>query len=605
MTHRYATPSDGRCRLEPLPLPDVQAGGAIGERIERTIAGNLLKLDLQQDFIAPFRNHSSSQCYVGLGKQMDAAVHFAQHPLHPELVRYKDELFKAIIATQEADGYIGIMQKEQRIWEPFDLHDEVHIVSALLEDHRCFGSEESLHAAEKLLSLLMAEYRNMPANQGLYGLITKHMMGLGFEHALLNMYALTHDPKYLEFCLQQCGLDELCWPIQLERHPPLHGHSYMYLNLALAHLRVLAINGDTSHLRHPMLARDFMLYGNGTSIIGGVGIAECWTNDQNGRGDHCETCSTAYQLRFFSRLMQLTEDSVYGDVMERMLYNALFAAQSPDGRQIRYYTPVEGKRGYWPMDTYCCPNNFRRIMAELPGMLVYKVADGKGALFNFYSTAEAKLKLAGTQVRIAMETDYPVGEEIMVRIDPEAPARFRLRFRIPLWCTEATLQLEGQPPRHVQGGSFAEAEQLWLPGSAIRLRLPMTPRFVAGRARQSGLCAVMRGPVVYTLDPANCGRNPKHSPKDANLRAGEIDFVPDAALDGMESADLTTIRLDADSLSVNPDGSIQVLADKDATGIGVQRLVQLRLTPFHDPDGLCSYFHLSDTSRAVQDELFQ
>ena len=32
--------------------------------------------------------------------------------------------------------------------------------------------------------------------------------------------------------LRLIGMDTLCWPIQLERHRPLFGHSYMYLNLA-------------------------------------------------------------------------------------------------------------------------------------------------------------------------------------------------------------------------------------------------------------------------------------------------------------------------------------------------------------------------------------
>ena len=35
------------------------------------------------------------------------------------------------------------------------------------------------------------------------------------------------------------------------------------------------------------------------TITGGCGQWECWTDDQDGRGALGETCSTAYQLRFW------------------------------------------------------------------------------------------------------------------------------------------------------------------------------------------------------------------------------------------------------------------------------------------------------------------
>ena len=48
-----------------------------------------------------------------------------------------------------------------------------------------------------------------------------------------------------------------------------------------------------------------------------------------------------------SCLMQIEGDSLYGDAMERTIYNALFAAQSRDGRELRKYTPFEGRREFY------------------------------------------------------------------------------------------------------------------------------------------------------------------------------------------------------------------------------------------------------------------
>ncbi|MBO4345836.1 MAG: glycoside hydrolase family 127 protein [Victivallales bacterium] len=589
----------------PLPLGDVRIGGLLGERVETTIRENLFKLDVENDFLMPFRRKDGKCDYVGLGKLLDAAVHFAQYTADSEAIAFKEHLFREIIATQEDDGYIGSMPSGKRIFWPFDLHDESHIVSALLEDYRVFGTPACLKAAKNLLSLIMDSYRFMP-KEGmiLYGVITKHMMGLGLEHALLNMYDVTGDGKYLDFCLEQCGMKDLCWPIQLERRRPLHGHSYMYLNKAMAHLRLYKITGNEFHLKHPMLARDFMLYGGGTTVIGGVGMSECWTNDQNGRGNHAETCSTAYQLRFFAKLMQLTGDSAYGDVMERMIYNALLGAQSPDGRRIRYYNPFEGKRKYWERDTYCCPNNYRRIIAELPSMALYADRDGGGLVVNLYTPFQADATLNGMPVKAFMETNYPKDGDVVFKLEPERAVAGLMRFRIPRWCRHATVSVNGEPPQEVPGGQFARLERVWSKGDTVRLILSMDVRFVLGHDCQSGMAAVMRGPVVYTLNPANCGVNPDPGTLEHTFRAGDLHFTPDESLNGRESADLKHIRLSADYAKPNSDGSLDMVGDPDGSQIDCLGLLQFRLTPYPDPEGLCSYFHLSDIGRAVPDELF-
>ena len=117
-----------------------------------------------------------------------------------------------------------------------------------------------------------------------------------------------------------------------------------------------------------------MLRHDGLHITGGTGQCEIWTDDQDGRGDLGETCATAYQLRVYESLLRLRGEARMGDLIERTVFNTLFAAQSPDGRRLRYFAPTEGPRAYWTTDTYCCPCNYRRIVAELPGMVFLRVS---------------------------------------------------------------------------------------------------------------------------------------------------------------------------------------------------------------------------------------
>jgi hypothetical protein len=73
---------------------------------------------------------------------------------------------------------------------------------------------------------------------------------------------------------------------------------------------------------------------------------------------------------------------------------------------------------------------------------------------------------------------------------------FSLVLRIPGWCTEATLLLNGQPLRTAPGGQVVRLAREWHPHDQLTLRLPMTLR-TSNWAHNSR--AVERGPLVYAL----------------------------------------------------------------------------------------------------------
>ena len=239
------------------------------------------------------------------------------------------------------------------------------------------------------------------------------------------------------------------------------------------------------------------------TITGAAGQAEVWTDDQDGRSDLGETCATAYQLRIYDSLLRLEGGSLYGDLIERTIYNALFAAQSPDGRQIRYYTPFEGPRVYWPTDTYCCPCNYRRIVAELPTMVYYR--SGTGVAVSLYTPSEAtdrsrRRRVAEGPARDRLSHLRPRGAPSR---SVEAGRSFRCNLRIPRWCRKAAVAVNGQPwEKPIASGAFLAIERQWTAGDQVTLDMPMSWRLVLGRKRQSGRAAVMRGPMVFCLNPA-------------------------------------------------------------------------------------------------------
>ncbi len=102
--------------------------------------------------------------------------------------------------------------------------------------------------------------------------------------------------------------------------------------------------------------------------------------------------------------------------MERAIYNALFGAQSPDGRKLRYYIPFEGKRVYFDQNCYCCPCNYRRIIAELPQMVFYTM-NNKVIYVNLFTPAKATLTVNNTPIEIEQETNYPSDGIVKIKIN--------------------------------------------------------------------------------------------------------------------------------------------------------------------------------------------
>ena len=575
--------------LVPLSLRDVQVGGEIGRRIAITIANNLLVLDADGAFLQPFKTRTAKDGYVGLGKLIDATVKLAAQSGDARVLELKQHLVAETLKTQEPDGYIGIMAPPYRVWGLWDTHELGYIIWGLLTDYHYFGEQRSLAAARKAADYLIQRWASMPPNWGKDGDVAPHVAFTGLERTMLALGRQTGAASYLNFVVQTRQLPEWELPIVVGRRSGIEGHIYAYMARSLAQLELYRTQPNRRLLVQSDRALNFMLHHDGLLITGGTGQCEIWTDDQDGRGDLGETCATAYQLRVYDSLLRLKGDARMGDLIERTIYNALFAAQSPDGRRLRYFAPVEGERVYWQTDTYCCPCNYRRIVSELPAMVFYQAHGGLAV--NLYTPAQAKLSV-GNDVPLAIrqETDYPNSGRIQLRLDPARPVKFPLRLRIPAWARSASVTVNSEPAAGaVKSGAFFVVNREWKAGDQVRLDLPMPWRLVKGRQRQAGRVAIMRGPQIFCLNPAQ-------NPTLAKLDGVELGYL---ALDPASLAD------PVENSTVRPGGlGCCVQAWKPGYGLGKKGDLALTLTEFPDPDGKATYFRLRDFSAAVDDELF-
>ena len=365
--HKETSVSGRADHWQPLDIRQVKVSGEIGRRIDVTINNNVLVLDAEGDFLRPFRKKKLREGYIGLGKLIDSVVRFAAYSGSSRLLELRKHLICETIKTQEKDGYIGILTPECRIRHLWDIHEMGYLILGLTNNYKYFKEKDSLDAAEKLAQFVINNWTltrdRMTDN---LDWVSLDVGTTGFDQAMLALYGQTNKQECLDFCVKDRKL--AVWntgPIE-GRWGNIEGHASYHLSRCLAQLQLNSIRPDPGLLENSKKTLDYIIRQDGLLIPGLVGYHECWHTNQQGFFKLGETCATAYLLRWLNMLLQKDCKAQYGDLMERIIYNGLFAAQSPDGRHIRYYTPFEGKREYFDSDTYCCPCNYRRIVAELP-----------------------------------------------------------------------------------------------------------------------------------------------------------------------------------------------------------------------------------------------
>jgi len=575
--------------LFPVPLESVKVGGEIGRRVDVTIYNNTMVMDIDGEFLKPFVEKKQSEGYVGIGKTIDALVRFAKYTNDPKVIERKEYVVRRLLGTQEKDGYMGIIKPKNRVWKLWDVHELSYIISGLLTDYRFFENRDALEGAKKAGDYLIMQMSPYPGRVPGDGDICWEMGTTCLESAILGLYECTNDRKYLDFVKKYIKLDRWDGPIVKGRWGNIQGHAYAHMKRCMAKMQLGKIEQNEEMLIPARKVNDFLINRNGLVIIGTCGQHECWHDTHEGSANLGETCATAYLIRWWDDWLKLTGNSQFGDLMERAIYNALFGAQSPDGRKIRYYTPFEGERLYFDKDSYCCPCNYRRIIAELPQMVYY--TDKKSIFVNLYSTSQALLELEGSKVSIQQETDYPSSGNVRIFVQSTQPKEYVISLRIPMWCKNVHVKVNGElwTGSEVVSGSWFKIQKQWGEKEIIELEMEMKPRFIRGVQAQAGRVALMYGPQVFCVSKK---ANPKLA--DVNLRL--ITIVP-KALEGPFPDD--TIRKGGVKFILK---GWNTLSWYPLTKYDFEDIV---LTEFPDPDGQITYLHLpnSEDPQIENDEI--
>ncbi|MBB2940752.1 hypothetical protein FB565_000456 [Actinoplanes lutulentus] len=220
---------------------------------------------------------------------------------------------------------------------------------------------------------------------------------------------------------------------------------------------------------------------------------------------YAETCAAIASFGLSWRLLLATGDVRYADEMERVLHNGIAAAVSVDGKSFFHTNPLQTRTGRTRTPATpgaCCPLTLARLMTSLHG---YAATGGPSGLhIHLYGSSA----ISSGNRTVEVDTRYPWDEQITVTITATDAEPWALALRVPTWCTDLRLTINGAPApaRRLVEKGYLRLHRAWHPGDQITLTLAMPARRITAHPRVDatrGTAALVRGPLVYCLEEAD------------------------------------------------------------------------------------------------------
>jgi len=307
----------------------------------------------------------------------------------------------------------------------------------------------------------------------------------------------------------------------------MHGVTYNELNKlwALAYL----YNGDKAYLQTSINAykelddSNMMPFGVNSSEENLMGVDAIGSS---------ETCDISDFINSNIALFRITGNSIYGDKIERALFNAGGAAwshnckkhvysQSPNKISFLDDLKSKGHYEYKPThDPLCCTANITRM---IPNYVLHSwmATPDNGVAAMLYGPSKVTIKVANnTEITITEKTDYPFDENIVLNIKTPSSVKFPLYLRIPKWCKNPVVSIDNKRVKiAVNKNGFMVINRSWNKETTVKINFVMQPKCITGITKSNGARSsldlsktltaglpyvfVERGPLLYTLKIEN------------------------------------------------------------------------------------------------------
>jgi hypothetical protein len=462
-------------------------------------------------------------------------------------------------AAQQPDGYLNSYFQVHFPRERFiqlqwghELYCAGHLIQAAVALHRTTGQTGLLEVACRMADCLVAAVGVQPGQiDGVCG----HPE---IETALVELYRETGDERYLNqarYFIDRRGHGLLgdghfgrhYWQdhLPLRDAPSAEGHAVRQMYLLAGAADLYVETGDETLLA--ALKRIWAeMVATKTYLTGGIGAH----HKDESFGDpyelpnersYCETCAAISSIMFSWRMLMITGEAKYADLIERTLYNGFLAGVSLDGQRYIYANPLQVREGHvsrgndgdyqrvsW-FRCACCPPNVMRMLASLEHYVL--LGSPTRTVLHQYMAGRFAAELAEGEVVLEVTTDYPWDGTVTVRIVNAPDRPWELALRVPDWAEQPSLTVNGGESGSSPADGWWTVQREWHEGDEVVLVLPLQPRFTTADPRVDAArdtVALEYGPLVYCLEAVD---NPGHRLDDITIHtAATLDVVPGTGL---------------------------------------------------------------------------
>lgn len=449
------------------------------------------------------------------GKYLISAVQSLRISRDAQLQTFVKSFVTDLIATQDADGYLGPFPKSEAMMGKgrWDLWGQYHCMLGLYLWYKETGDAEALAACRKTADLFCRTFLDGG----------KRVLQAGSEemnessiHIFTLLYREIGAPRYLQMAqaiekdwqtppsgdyVRSALAGKAFYQCPKPRWESLHGIQ------AIAELYFITGNSDYRKAYEQIW---WSIVENDRHNTGGFSSAELATgNPYDPRP--IETCCTIAWMTITQDMLRMTGDSRAADELELSTWNAVLGAQSASGRWWTYNTPMDGQRKASAHDIVfqarpgspelnCCSVNGPRGLGILSEWAV--MSRKEGIVLNYYGASSFTVVApSGRKVNLLQKTDYPAASHIELTITPESTERFTLYLRIPSWSRMTEVKINGMAQTGVKPGTYLPLGRQWNPGDKVDLVLDMSPRLWVGEREAEGKVSIYQGPILLAYDP--------------------------------------------------------------------------------------------------------
>jgi DUF1680 family protein len=427
----------------------------------------------------------------------------------------------------------------------FEMYNFGHLFTAACVHHRATGKKNLLGVALKAADCLKTAFARPTPELARNNVCPSHYVGV------IELYRTTRDRKHLELAkkflamrdLVVDGSDDNQDRVPFRKQTEAVGHAvranYLYAGAADVYLE----SGDRT-LLEPLEKIWANVVGRKLSVTGACGALYDGASPDGSRDQktisrthqaygrdyqlpqsttHNETCAAVGNVLWNWRMLQISGEARFADVLELSLYNAVLAGVSLDGKRY-FYTNTLRQLDRMPaalrwsrvrepfISCFCCPPNVVRTIAGV-GALAYGRSE-RGLWVHLYGGNTLDTELPGKgRLKLTQKTEYPTDGKVTLKIDRAPAEELSLLLRVPGWAKGATLRVNGRAEeKSPRPGSYAEVRRSWKAGDVIELDLPMPAVLLQAHPlveEARNQVAVKRGPLVYCVESPELPRGVK------------------------------------------------------------------------------------------------